>query len=277
MFPRARRNAFACRDVLATLAMALGVGTMMAPHTSPEPLDRPSGPAVAETCVMIVAPDSHASGSIISPDGLVLTNYHAVASRLREAQCLDEPATLPVRLGRFDGDRTADADEALVATVLASDPARDLALLKIDLPDGHAPLSHARLAERVRVGEPVRAVGCPRNAFPFMIKSGSVAGLGSLDSDRTSVLADSARRAAGFLPRPTPPSEIAVEALSTTVVLAPGDSGGPLLNARGELVGLNLASPADDPASVSFHVSVGELRAFLAEHLPSAGTLAVKP
>jgi S1-C subfamily serine protease len=281
MSPRPRRSAFACRDLLAAVALALGVGAVATSNSKPDPNPvsprRTVGPEIAQACAMIVARDSHSSAAILSPDGLILTNAHAVASRLRESEALNEPARLPVRLGRFEADRMVGTGEELWASVLATDPARDLALLKIELPAGHAPLPHVRLAKGVRLGEPVLALGCPRNAFPFMIKTGTVAGLGSLKTGRTRFLADSARLAAGFSTKPAPARDIALEAVATTVALAPGDSGGPLLNAEGELIGLNLSVPTDDPASVSFHVSLPEIRLFLAEHPTPSDTLAGAP
>ncbi|HAU38114.1 MAG TPA: hypothetical protein DCX07_10420, partial [Phycisphaerales bacterium] len=84
------------------------------------------------------------SGVIISADGLVVTNHH-VAEKAIEVNCVL-------------GDR-----EQVLATVVGLDPETDLALLKLDLPPGHPPLTVACFGDSdvVEPGQPVLALGSP--------------------------------------------------------------------------------------------------------------------
>ncbi|HOF18569.1 MAG TPA: trypsin-like peptidase domain-containing protein, partial [Phycisphaerae bacterium] len=84
------------------------------------------------------------SGVIISADGLVVTNHH-VAEKAIEVNCVL-------------GDR-----EQVPATVVGLDPETDLALLKLNLPPGHPPLTVARFgdSDAVEPGQPVLALGSP--------------------------------------------------------------------------------------------------------------------
>ncbi len=113
-----------------------------------------------------------------------------------------------VRLALADG-------RVLPARVARVEPDLDLALLEVEAED----LRPARLGDsgRLRVGELVFAVGHPWGQ-PWVVTAGVVSGVGSLR---------------------LPGRRVAVEAIRSDVRLAPGNSGGPLLDARGEVVGLN--------------------------------------
>ncbi len=96
------------------------------------------------------------------------------------------------------------------------DEARDLALLRAAGPDGFPPIALPRAAAgAVRVGEPVVAIGHPWGSRG-VVTIGVVSGFVRADS------------AAG-----------PITLIRTDAVLAPGNSGGPLANLRGELVGVN--------------------------------------
>jgi serine protease Do len=136
------------------------------------------------------------SGVIVSKEGHIVTNHHVTA----------EMNEIEVQLS--DG-------RTFRATLLGSDPAVDIAVLKIDA-SNLAPLPLGD-SEKVRVGQLVFAFG-----NPF--------GLG--ETVTTGIISAKGRRAA---------EDSAVEYLQTDAAVNRGNSGGPLINLRGEIVGINAA------------------------------------
>ena len=140
------------------------------------------------------------SGVVIRPDGLMLTNDHV----------LEDRRTFDVRLG--DG-------RSFKARVLGRDEVGDLAVLKIDGPEGemlpHLPLGDS---DAVRVGDEVMAVG-----NPFA--------LGVLDQSPTFTL--------GIISAVHHTQGTYTECIVTDAELNPGNSGGPLVTMNGEVVGIN--------------------------------------
>jgi serine protease Do len=136
------------------------------------------------------------SGVIVSKEGHIVTNHHVTA----------EMNEIEVQLS--DG-------RTFRATLLGSDPAVDIAVLKIDAAN-LAPLPLGD-SEGVRVGQLVFAIG-----NPF--------GLG--ETVTTGIISAKGRRAG---------EDSAVEYLQTDAAVNRGNSGGPLINLRGEIVGINAA------------------------------------
>ncbi|WP_433337108.1 S1C family serine protease [Spirillospora sp. CA-294931] len=106
----------------------------------------------------------------------------------------------------------------LDAELVGADHAQDLAVLKIDASDGPAPLAFGRSAD-VRVGDPVLALGSPLG-LAGTVTGGIVSAL-----SREVRLGDRGSR----------------PALQTDASINPGNSGGPLVNTRGEVIGVNTA------------------------------------
>jgi serine protease Do len=151
------------------------------------------------------------SGTIISPDGYILTNHHVAGRATR----------ITVRL--------ADRQE-IRATLVGTDPLADLAILKIDrkdLRDPSAPLSVAKFGDSsaLEVGDTVLAMGSPAG-LSQSVTQGIVANTemiapgGSMRLDGEAV---------GEL----------VRWIGHDAVIFPGNSGGPLVNLNGEIVGVN--------------------------------------
>src|SRR5690606_30376221 len=134
------------------------------------------------------------SGFIISSDGLILTNAHVV----RDADS--------VRVKLADR-REFDAE------VLGTDPATDLAVLKIDAKD--LPTVQFGESDRLRVGDYVLAIGSP---FGF-------------EQSATSGIVSAKGRSL--------PGDTYVPFIQTDVAVNPGNSGGPLFDAGGRVVGIN--------------------------------------
>lgn len=167
----------------------------------------------------------HASGSgfIVSKDGLILTNNHVVADANKVTVILSDRR-------EFD------------AKVVGRDPTTDVAVIKID---GHnlptVPLGND---ETARVGDWVLAIGNPLG-LDFTVTQGIV----------------SAKGRGGFAGLYDSPYAV-VDYIQTDAPINPGNSGGPLVNVRGEVVGMNaaIASPTGSYAGYGFAIPVTLVR-----------------
>jgi serine protease Do len=171
----------------------------------------------------------HGSGSgiIWNSDGTIMTNYHVVA-RHSSAQI------------------TTSDDREFRAQVLATDPALDLAVLKVDATD--LPPASIGLSKEVRIGELVMAVGNPwgRRGVATL---GIISGVGEAKA-----------------PWREEPSEY----IRSDVMLAPGNSGGALLDMRGCVIGINAMIFGGD-LSVAIPSDVATQFISLAERRPMLG------
>jgi serine protease Do len=136
------------------------------------------------------------SGVVFSPDGYIVTNNHVVGENVQGIT-----VTLP------------DKQEAK-GRVIGTDPATDIALLKIDS-KGLSPVPWAD-SSKLQVGEWVLAIGSP-----FQLSQTVTAG----------IVSATGRANLGF-------SEYE-DFIQTDAAINPGNSGGALINMRGELVGIN--------------------------------------
>jgi serine protease Do len=139
------------------------------------------------------------AGVIWDEKGFVLTNYHVVAGRRRGVK---------IAVVLSDG-------QELDAGVVKSSSDLDLALLRVEGGPGDLPALPVGDSDALRVGELVYAIGHPWGRLGA-VTAGVVSGLG---------VAGGAGGRARYV--------------QSDVSLAPGNSGGPLLNARGEVVGIN--------------------------------------
>jgi serine protease Do len=161
---------------------------------------------------LVQPPDQKAqslgSGFVIGQDGDILTNNHVVAPEELGGRVADE---IVVQL---------DDKRQLRARVVARDPATDLALLKIDA----KALRAAELgdSDALEVGDWVVAIG-----EPYGLSSTVTAGIVSAKGRRGDELG---RLNQGYW-----------DFIQTDAAINPGNSGGPLLNMRGEVVGINTA------------------------------------
>jgi len=166
---------------------------------------------------------SAGSGFIVSGDGLIVTNKHVVA---------DTDAEYTVFFS--DGSKTS-------ATVLARDPFQDLAVLKVE----KSGLAVASLGDsaRIDIGQSVIAIGNALGEYSNTVSVGIVSGLGR------SILAYG--EGVG--------SEELTELIQTDAAINPGNSGGPLLNLRGEVIGINVAM-AEGAENIGFAIPINRAK-----------------
>ena len=157
------------------------------------------------------------SGVIISEDGYVVTNNHVVA----------DAAKLRVKLN--DG-RTFDG------AIVGTDPATDIALVKIDA--AGLPTVTFGSSDALRLGEWVLAIGSP-----FDLQSTVTAGIVSAKARSLGVI----------------PNDFRIESfIQTDAAVNPGNSGGALVNTRGELVGINTVIKSSTGSYIGYSFAVPE-------------------
>ena len=161
------------------------------------------------------------TGFIISSDGLVLTNRHVVADLDAEFSVLTN-----------DG-RTFSAE------VLIRDPIQDLAVLKIK-EEGDFPTVRIGNSSDVRIGQTVIAIGNSLGEFRNTVSVGVVSGLGR------SISATDGRTV-----------QILMNVIQTDAAINRGNSGGPLLNLKGEVIGINTAM-AIDAQNIGFSIPINK-------------------
>ncbi len=144
------------------------------------------------------------TGFIISEDGLILTNKHVVK---------DEDADYTVFLS---------SGEKFEAEVLVRDPLQDIAVLKIE-GDGF-PTVKIGDSDAVRLGQTAIAIGNALGEFQNTISTGVISGTGRRITAR-----------GGYT------VEVLDDVFQTDAAINFGNSGGPLLNIKGEAIGINTA------------------------------------
>ncbi|HEV7992584.1 MAG TPA: trypsin-like peptidase domain-containing protein [Gemmatimonadaceae bacterium] len=169
------------------------------------------------------------SGFIVSADGLVLTNAHVV----------ENASQVTVRL--------LDRRE-FTAKVVGTDPTTDVAVLRIDA-TGLTPAPFGN-SDESRVGEWVLAVGNPLGEnLTFTVTQGIISAKGRA--------LDLPNRSSGSIQ----------DFIQTDAAINPGNSGGPLVNVRGEVIGINsaIASPTGYNAGYGFAVPINLARAVMSQ------------
>lgn len=161
--------------------------------------------------------ESAGSGVIISSDGYIATNNHVIENASKVEVILDDK-------------------RSYIGRVIGTDPTTDLALVKIDA-EG-LPFVKYGNSDVLRVGEWVLAVG-----NPFDLTSTVTAGIVSAKGRNINILKDKDR--------------LQVESfIQTDAAVNPGNSGGALVNLRGELIGINTAIATSSRFSQGYSFAV---------------------
>jgi putative serine protease PepD len=172
------------------------------------------------------------SGVIISADGLVLTNAHVIAGA----------SGLKVIL--FDG-------TSKTATLVGSLPNDDVALIKIDDPGSLTP-AELGTANDLKVGDPVVAIG---NAL-------NLGGSPSVTEGIVSAKDRDIQTSEGNL----------TNLIQTDAAINPGNSGGPLVNASGQVVGINTAI-IENSQNIGFAISIDVIKPRIEDLKNGKGTV----
>lgn len=153
--------------------------------------------------------EAYGSGVIISDDGYIVTNNHVVQDAERITVNLNNKRTVTARL-------------------VGNDPATDLAVIKIEEQGlTYIPYGNSDLA---RIGEPVLAIG-----NPFNLTSTVTAGIISAKARNMNIIANPGGQ------------ESPIESfIQTDAAVNPGNSGGALVNSKGQLIGIVTAIASGD-------------------------------
>ncbi|MBI3652522.1 MAG: trypsin-like peptidase domain-containing protein [Acidobacteria bacterium] len=152
-----------------------------------------------ETWYGVYPQEGSGSGSIIDDQGHILTNYHVVQGATQ----------LEVQIGQ----------DKYAGSIVGTDRDNDLAIIKVDAPRDRLTVVRLGASKGLAVGQKVLAIGNPFG-LQQTLTTGVISGL-----ERP--LRDPASR------------RIIEGAIQTDASINPGNSGGPLLNARGEMIGIN--------------------------------------
>lgn len=176
------------------------------------------------------------TGFIVSEDGLVLTNKHVVSDDTAEYTVI-----------------TSDEKEYSVK-VLAKDPVQDLAILKIQDDVKFKPLTLGS-SDDIQIGQSVIAIGNALGEFQNTVSVGVISGLG-----RTVVASGE-----------TIGTETLEDIIQTDAAINKGNSGGPLLNLKGEVIGINTAVSSSGQ-NISFAISIDKAKRDI-EQVKSSGKI----
>ncbi|HMH70241.1 MAG TPA: trypsin-like peptidase domain-containing protein [Candidatus Saccharimonadales bacterium] len=166
------------------------------------------------------------TGIIVGKNGYILTNKHVI----------DGATTVGVILS--DGTSYTDVK------VLGTDPLNDVAFLKID---GVSNLPAAELGDStsVRVGQKVVAIGNSLGQYQNTVTSGIISGTGRPVSAQAGNSIESL-----------------TDLIQTDAAINPGNSGGPLLNLKGQVIGINTAI-AQDAQGIGFSIPINSTKGVL--------------
>jgi S1-C subfamily serine protease len=183
--------------------------------------------------IAAVFPDAEAGGSgfVVSNDGLILTNAHVVTNSAETGVQPQDVKPAEHVYVRFSDDDQVDA------TIVGYDLFADVAVLRVTDPNVKlvpVPLGNS---SKVKVGEPVAAIGSP------FLEAGSLS-VGVVSAINRSLASGTAFQIPG--------------AIQTDAAINHGNSGGPLFNAAGEVIGINaqIQSTSGGGEGVGFAVPI---------------------
>ena len=180
---------------------------------------------------------SRGTGFIISPDGFILTNKHVVSDKNGEYSVI-----------------TSDG-KTLSAKVLAADSLNDLAVMKIE--GSKLPYLALGDSDKIKIGQTVVAIGFALGEFRNTVTKGVISGMGR------KITAGGGGQ-----------TEQLENVIQTDAAINPGNSGGPLLNLRGEVIGINTAI-SNQGQLIGFAIPINTAK-YVAESVKKTGKI-VRP
>ncbi len=169
------------------------------------------------------------TGLIIDANGLILTNKHVVPESTSSVQVV-----------------TSDGVVYDKVTIIGRDPLNDLAVIKVTEPKNFQAASLAN-SDAVRTGQKVIAIGNALGQFQNTVTSGIISGMGrpveAGDEDGTAI-------------------EQLSNLFQTDAAINSGNSGGPLLNYSGEVIGINTAV-AEGAENIGFSIPINEAKGII--------------
>tara|TARA_Y100001934_G_scaffold278814_1_gene381002 strand:+ start:2716 stop:4095 length:1380 start_codon:yes stop_codon:yes gene_type:complete len=166
------------------------------------------------------------TGFVIQKDGLILTNYHVI----------ENADQIEIIFATADG-----SEKKMLAKVLGSAPEYDVALLKTEK-KANASIAYLGNSDKVKIGEWVMAIG-----NPFGLSHSVSVGIISA-KERREVMPSGRRGLYDFM--------------QTDASINPGNSGGPLVNTKGEVIGINTAINASG-SGIGFAIPINMVKAML--------------
>jgi serine protease Do len=167
------------------------------------------------------------SGFVIRSDGVIITNAHVVSGTDRVSVMMRDGTTHPAR-------------------ILGVDDVNDLAVLRIDA--RNLPVAPLGRSDDLVIGEWAVAIG---NPFGFVLGN-------SEPSVTAGVISATGRNLLGRAER----GGVYVDMIQTDASINPGNSGGPLVNARGEVIGVNssIYTPSGGSVGIGFAIPIDRAR-----------------
>jgi serine protease Do len=205
---------------------------------------------LAPTVVFVVATPDHGTGmggtgSIIRPDGLILTNAHVVVDPTSHHPY--SQISIFLKPERVTGNHKTDLSRRFAARVLASNESLDLALLQVEQAPSLPVITFGDPAG-VRIGDRVLAIGHPEQGGMWTLTSGLISAQFENFNGTTGK-----------------------HVFQTDTGLNRGNSGGPLLDRQGQMIGINtaMARVAKDGTpimSINFAVESNVAQQWLKQH-----------
>lgn len=178
--------------------------------------------------------ESAGTGIILSADGYIMTNHHVLGDASQATIVLSDGVTYKN------------------VKVIGNDPLNDLAFLKVDDAKNLSPASIGT-SSTLRVGQQVVAIGNALGQYQNTVSSGILSGTGrpvaATDGETTEQLTD---------------------LLQTDTAINSGNSGGPLLNLSGQVIGINTAV-AQDAQGIGFAIPIDAAKGEIASVLANKG------
>ena len=209
-------------DYLAVLDAEEAVVSYVYEQVGPSVVHITSRSAVYDFWRGVVPREGTGSGFIYDAEGHIVTNNHVIEGADEIEVVLADGTTLP-------------------AQVVGADKFYDLAVIQVDAAQLRAPALPLGEADGLRVGQRVLAIGNPFG-LDRTLTTGIISALDrTIESESGSLIGN---------------------AIQTDAAINPGNSGGPLLNTRGQVIGVNTAirSPSGGSVGIGFAVPISTVR-----------------